>query len=190
MATRATYSFKHRFAKKDIVFYVHWDNFPEGAAEYFWEMHQHKHLKGGLAEVFIKANPLSVEFTRSHEYHADTEYRYHMDKDGFLAAEQIDRNASKFCKFDIFFTGHYAEFINEYNEGANHLYQLDAETVYPYSTKQVEYMTLNEVQNKVEKLCRDVCVSGYKQYKDDLERWTKELRRINDLHRQGVCKKE
>ena len=69
------------------------------------------------------------------------------------------------------------------------MYQLDVETVYPYSTKRVEYMTLNEVQNKVEGLLKDVCINGYKQYEDDLNRWTKELERINDLHRQDVCRK-
>lgn len=190
MATRATYSFKHHFARKDIVFYVHWDNYPKGAAKYFWEMHKHKHVKGELAEMFIKANLLEVEFTKSHEYHADTEYRYHMDVNGFLVAEKVDWDEVKYCKFDIFFTGHYAEFINQYSGNTDRLYQLDAETVYSYSTKQVEYMTLDEVKEKVEKLLRDVCINGYKQYEDDLKRWTKELERINDLHWQNVCKKE
>ncbi len=40
MSTRATYSFESRNIDTPVVFYVHCDNCPEGAANYFWIMYQ------------------------------------------------------------------------------------------------------------------------------------------------------
>ena len=80
MSTRATYSFEHPYLDKPINFYIHCDNYPEGAAVYFYEMHINKqNVKGFLPETFIKTNLGSVEFSNGHDFHGDTEYQYHID---------------------------------------------------------------------------------------------------------------
>lgn len=185
MSTRGTYSFKHNW-KGETIFYIHSDNYPEGAAEYFWQMHLNKHLKGCLADVFIKANPLSVELTKNHEYHADTEYRYYMNTNGVLVAKQVDYDVFDNSKFDVFFTGHYAEFINKYCKNADKLYQIDAQIVYQYSSSSAEYMTFCEVKDKLNHYLYNVHANGYKQYEDNLMRWTKEFQRIKDLYYQDM----
>jgi len=82
MATRATY----RIAcgnKAELTVYIHWDGYPEGAADYFdralnlYENPRGSELleKASFEACFLIANP-KAEVTRSHESHGDTEYRY------------------------------------------------------------------------------------------------------------------
>lgn len=80
MATRATYKFSSKSANDGEVFiYNHWDNYPAGAAEHFFQALVHSGEYGLLkAESFIRGNE-RAEITESHEIHADTEYRYDID---------------------------------------------------------------------------------------------------------------
>jgi len=88
MATRATY----RIAcgnKAELTVYIHWDGYPEGAADYFdralnlYENPRGSELleKASFEACFLMANP-KAEVTRSHEWHGDTEYRYDLWRSG------------------------------------------------------------------------------------------------------------
>ena len=80
MATRATYKFSSKSANDGEVFiYNHWDNYPAGAAEHFFQALVHAGEYGVLrAESFIRGNE-RAEITESHDIHGDTEYRYDID---------------------------------------------------------------------------------------------------------------
>ena len=192
MSTRATYSFDHSNVENPIVFYVHFDNYPEGSAEYFWNMHHERQHKGRLAERFIKANSDVVEFTNSHEYHADTEYQYHVDTNGILTAKKDNGDVSPLDqKFNVFFTGHYAEFINLYGQGIDVLYPLECRPPYPFvasNSKVKSYLTLKEIEQEVLNHLQNVVICNYRQYRKDLSLWLKEYRRIKLLAKNSASK--
>lgn len=77
MSTRATYRFVDD--GRDVTFYIHHDGYPSGAAAYFQAMIDNEgsmeSCNHGLAEVFFRANE-RAEFTKGHDWHGDTEYRY------------------------------------------------------------------------------------------------------------------
>ncbi|KJU82458.1 hypothetical protein MBAV_005343 [Candidatus Magnetobacterium bavaricum] len=109
MSTRATYQFigDERNFEPTVTFYVHYDGYPQGAAEYFRDMLKQKH--GGLATKFMHAVD-AAELTLRHEVHRDTEYRYTITGDHHLTAlVKIDSDT-----WDIFFEGTLAEFIKQY----------------------------------------------------------------------------
>lgn len=77
MSTRATYEFIS--ADGDAIdsrtfIYVHYDNYPQGAAVYLYNTLINP-SKGNFATQFIRANEMA-EITKSHEWHGDTDYRY------------------------------------------------------------------------------------------------------------------
>ena len=83
MGTRATYKIEK------TTFYIHYDGYEEGAAQYFLNMVRAQSEidrngmptnRGGNAENFLRANRLA-EFTESHELHGDTEYEYDLKGD-------------------------------------------------------------------------------------------------------------
>ena len=124
MSTRATYSFNHS-DEFTTYFYIHSDNYPEGAAAYLLEMYKvskEYSLDGvkrlvvknnDLTSAFLVGNSLSAEFTRHHEAHCDTEYRYYLMDDGMMRAEKIQYQGED-GQFVAFFNGHYTQFINQY----------------------------------------------------------------------------
>lgn len=84
MSTRATYLLSTLdWNDQNICFYVHHDGYPKGAAYYFLLMHQYKNERSGYAGRFFRA-VTNAEFTEEHKAHADTEYRYTLNKDGVL----------------------------------------------------------------------------------------------------------
>jgi len=186
MATRATYSFDDRY-NDQFTFYIHWDGYPEGAARYFWNMHQHSHYKGELADCFIKGNLMSAEVTRDHECHRDTDYRYYMTKDSVLMAIKVIRFDNNSVKvFEKFFHGHYAEFINLYNrflleENSSYewLYPLSTDVASSYSATK-RYMTVSEIKRSVLDYYEHV-LDGHKQYQSYLDRWVTEYQRIKAI---------
>ncbi|MCP4474192.1 MAG: hypothetical protein GY821_06425, partial [Gammaproteobacteria bacterium] len=129
MSTRATYSFECEDIDTIVVFYVHHDNYPEGAENYFWNMYQgicenffsapcQEPYKGGLAEVFMKSNGKHVEFSNPKSVGCcGDEYHYLMKADGTLEAFKSEIGIKR--SFKPFFKGHYAEFINKYREKPN-----------------------------------------------------------------------
>lgn len=75
MSTRATYQFTGREYQPTITVYIHHDGYPQGAADYFKDAVLLAKGHGGLAERFVRAND-GAEFTRNHDAHGDTEFRY------------------------------------------------------------------------------------------------------------------
>lgn len=79
MSTRGTYLLAaSQLNNHSICFYVHCDNYPEGAAYYFRQMHYFKNSRSHYAGKFFRANS-NAEFTISHDSHWDTEYCYTLD---------------------------------------------------------------------------------------------------------------
>lgn len=113
MSTRATYKFP------DVCYYIHYDGYPEGAAEYF-QAALARDGRGGLQAMFLRANDLA-EITVDHDYHADTEYRYtvadSLDSDcgplSILSA--LERTGSRSDpEWVLFFEGTVVDFIQKY----------------------------------------------------------------------------
>jgi len=121
MATRATYT----FGNKHI--YIHWDGYPEGAAQYFQKMmalNDERHgglsdLRGGLTEQFIRANR-GAEFTSHWDDHGDTEWHYEVSAD---PDSPITLKVLKFYYDDsgerigqLYFEGPLTEFLQRYTQ--------------------------------------------------------------------------
>lgn len=136
MSTRATYLIAASQEMNDSVcFYVHNDNYPEGAAHYFRQMHGYKNLRGHYAGRFFRAN-VNAEFTLSHDSHCDTEYRYTLNAKGQLKV--LHRELRD--KWVTIYKGPWYEFVNQ---------QLpDEETLSLFKTTkcQKEVMTLTEAK--------------------------------------------
>lgn len=117
MSTRATYEFipENEVIGGKTFIYVHYDNYPEGAAVYFYNTLINL-SKGDFATQFIRANEMA-EITKSHEYHADTEYRYVVKGYGpkaKLKCFTVDNNWANGEKtVTLVFEGEICEFIEK-----------------------------------------------------------------------------
>ncbi|KJU86019.1 hypothetical protein MBAV_001787 [Candidatus Magnetobacterium bavaricum] len=110
MSTRATYQFTgNTTIDPAVTIYVHYEGYPEGAAEYFQAMLKQEH--GGLATKFMHAvDEDEAVLTLRHEAHGDTEYRYTITGDDYLTAlVKVERDT-----WDTLFEGTLAEFIEQY----------------------------------------------------------------------------
>jgi hypothetical protein len=154
MSTRATYQIQiDPDFDGDVTFYIHHDGYPEGAAAYFYAMHTQslESVHGSFPEKFVRANG-QAEFTRSHESHGDTDYRYDLKSDGTLTASK--RNDDN--RWGIFFSGHYAIFVSdydsllvEYDKEYSPIYKLTDETRY-YDSQKTVYLTRVQIQVKLD----------------------------------------
>jgi len=105
MSTRATYRIYDNYNNLDVYFYVHYDNYPLGAAFYFQKMVDYirmdeaKYGRPTYAEAFFRANK-EAHFTKSHYCHGDTEYQYNIiktkDKGYILQAFEIGRDWKRY----------------------------------------------------------------------------------------------
>ena len=118
MSTRATYLLPAGDISQPICFYIHYDGYLEGAAHYFYKMHQCKNKRSALAGRFFRANAYA-EFTRSHETHGDTEYQYTINYQGILSVRQKESFNGEWRSI---YEGLWYEFVNQYLTGAEHLY--------------------------------------------------------------------
>lgn len=106
MATRATYKID------GVCFYIHYDGYMDGAAGYFWNMHHAMGKgRGGYAEAFLRGNDLA-EFTKSHDWHGDTEYRYDLKDETLTVWELGGLDNPKFKKA---WSGSWWLFVNEHS---------------------------------------------------------------------------
>lgn len=101
MGTRATYQIDGHY------FYIHWDGYLEGAASYFYNMVTTQ-IKGGLAEAFLRGND-QASFTEHHDVHGDTEFKYDLDKTGYLKAYETTWDSDD---WKLVYQGDIADFIN------------------------------------------------------------------------------
>lgn len=104
MSTRATYLIDR------ACFYIRYDGYLEGAAEYFHAAIAHENKCGGLAERFLRANP-EAEFTAGHHAHADTEYRYTVQGTTLEASKRATGNG-----WTKVYGGDLAAFVNQYKD--------------------------------------------------------------------------
>lgn len=129
MGTRATYQFKTEggVLGASICFYVHWDGYLEGAAEYFAAAVDYYHSapeghRSGLAGAFFRANNLA-EFTRSHDAHGDTDFAYTLEQKKEGVRLKAVSNAGRFNEPEqpaqTVFYGKLEDFLNTYKENAS-----------------------------------------------------------------------
>jgi hypothetical protein len=119
MSTRGTYTVKAKFYEHTITkhFYIHHDNYPEGAAHHLREFIMFEG-RGSAIERFLRALPYS-EFTDNPENHGDTEYHYTIDATTWeIVAFELKRDwqDGKNDKKIVFFSGLLVDFINKYGD--------------------------------------------------------------------------
>jgi len=110
MSTRATYQFIGGTLPAPITVYIHHDGYPEGAACYFWNMHECERRLGHF-ERFLIANE-RAEVTDSHEAHGDTEYRYTLEGDELTAWKRYGYGDG--ATWQVFYVGAWWDFVNKY----------------------------------------------------------------------------
>lgn len=116
MGTRATYNIKSEDGLNTFI-YQHWDNYPTGASLSLYKAlnfnlgvnRYGQDVPYILAENFIRANT-DARLTESHEIHADTEYRYNLNKNHLTAWRLSDYGTDKWEKF---YSGDLDEFISQ-----------------------------------------------------------------------------
>ena len=140
MATRATYTLRQKETRagaprKGGVYhvYIHYDGYPEGAAEYFAAAMKLRALRysaenldaglrGSLPEQFIRANALA-EFTNHPDDHGDTEFHYDIaevynaekrETTVTVKAYKLANFSEKVLPRTEFFNGPIEEFIKRY----------------------------------------------------------------------------
>jgi hypothetical protein len=121
MSTRATYRFvaPHGF---DVMFYIHHDGYPKGAAQYILNAFQ-AGVGGALVDRFHRLND-NCELTASHEVHGDTEYRYtfsnSLELGEFGEVKCEARYGWETARWDVVFRGSIVEFVQKYAAGELH----------------------------------------------------------------------
>lgn len=154
MSTRGTYQFEN------LTFYIHHDNYLEGAARYFYRMIEASfkvnkspdglhpidthNTRGGMEFAFIRGNG-NAEFTKSSEEHGDTQFRYiiHMGDNGLihLNAQEKHWTDGDLVHWRVIYNDEISEFINQYAEtdAEKIIYGMDVD----YSNK-CTYATLSQ----------------------------------------------
>lgn len=180
MSTRATYQFKNSKDKfsPNTTIYVHMDNYPKGAATWFWYMHHCENQRGGFADKFLRANE-NAELTKSHSTHGDTEYWYTMDGETLTAEKVVYKGDYKDevrCG-EIFFKGHYTEFINQYGKDGfmDNFSVIKKVKVSEYGYEQ--WLTLDQLKEK-----HSLAVTQYLNYKKNFPQPSANL----DYHKNEV----
>jgi hypothetical protein len=141
MTTRATYLLPAEGVNQPICFYIHSDGYPEGAAYYFYKMHNCKNLRGSLACRFLRANA-TAEITGKHENHSDTEFQYTINHHNILTVRQrgiFDDN------WHLIYQGLWYLFLNQHLEASQHLYAFKCCSF----SKRLTLMTIAEAQKYV-----------------------------------------
>ncbi|HEV2523566.1 MAG TPA: hypothetical protein VGU44_00345, partial [Gammaproteobacteria bacterium] len=119
MSTRATYLLPAAHYKDQwICFFIQNDGYPAGAADYFHKMHHCKNMSGGYAGRFIRAND-KAEFTRSHEAHEDTYFRYTLNTQGELRVWAKGMGGNR---WRILYEDPWYNFVNTYLKESEHLH--------------------------------------------------------------------
>lgn len=108
MSTRATYQFNSELAT--VTYYVHYDGYAEGAAQYFREAMLHENQRGGLASAFIRANDYA-EVTGGHDSHWDTAFRWTVDGDTLIGQTGDFDGVPENC-----YVGSLLAFVNMHHE--------------------------------------------------------------------------
>jgi hypothetical protein len=142
MATRATYFLPaENYSDQMVCFYIHSDGYPEGAANYFYKMHQRKNRSSGMAGRFFRANE-NAEFTPCHEAHGDTEFQYTINIENelrVLAKETINN------RWGVFYQGPWHHFVNKYLKESEHLHLFQL----PEGLEHENIMTIQEAEKSV-----------------------------------------
>jgi len=107
MSTRATYQFTDITSGETRTFYIHYDGYLEGAAEYFQEALD---IGGDLMQAFEDLK--FSEYCGTHHAHNDTEYRYEVEYDDKELLELTVYHRDTDWK--VVFQGTLTRFLNEH----------------------------------------------------------------------------
>jgi hypothetical protein len=125
MSTRGTYRVQNGDWTK-AYFYIHYDNYPEGAACYFKDCldRMEKNARMDFIKAFMTLE--YSELTNDHEAHGDTEFRYNINTVNKKHAEDtkhpiyIEAFKKEYIKdnvsWTVFFDGMIDEFIKKFIE--------------------------------------------------------------------------
>lgn len=115
MSTRATYKIQHNFGS--LMTYIHYDGYPTGAAQYFFEAQVAARVHNKtLPQVWMFANE-RAELTESHEIHGDTDFRYDLvQRGGEWRVTVHKRDGYDVDTYSVFFRGTLLEFLSEYHD--------------------------------------------------------------------------
>lgn len=113
MSTRATYTIidtLYSGKERETHFYIHYDGYSEGAANYFYKLFACENGRGGLAEKFLRGNELA-EFTENPANHGDREFHY------VLKGDQLTQYSCDWDSEDLKqeFCGKVYDFVNKYH---------------------------------------------------------------------------
>ena len=182
MSTRGTYKFVDSFSS-DVTIYIHYDNYPQGAAVYLYNTLTNP-SKGGFGTQFIRANK-EAEITISHDTHGDTEYQYHIIcKHNLFDSEVVVRKVIRDWDLDTryyeeYFKGNILDFIEKENgliEDYSPFKKVkfgSCSEVLNESTASVRfYKTIDEIKSWQEKFKDSV---NYRYAVDDLKALAKEF---------------
>jgi hypothetical protein len=119
MSTSATYLLPTAYDSDQMVcLYIPNDGYPEGAAAYFHKMYRCENVRRGYAECFFRANP-NAEFTKDHEEHTDTEFRYTINHQDELS---VWKKGMLGNQWSIIHQDLWHHFLNKYLEESEHLH--------------------------------------------------------------------
>lgn len=131
MSTRGTYQFEN------LTFYIHHDNYLEGAARYFYKMVEASikintspdalhpiddhNTRGGMEFAFIRGIG-NADLSKGHDHHSDTEFRYFLNTSD-LGVVTINAQEKMWTEIEgdkvhwrVVYNGELSEFINKYAE--------------------------------------------------------------------------
>ncbi len=146
MSTRATYEFKSANCSLldiTVCFYIHSDNYPEGAAEKLYFMRDTTCLDQcqDYAGQFFRINK-RAEFTKNRDVHWDTEYHYVFSKNETLSVFERQINQS----WALTYEGDWLVFVNQYQEQSRKLYRFNTSFDFPTTYT----LTLKEARAMIE----------------------------------------
>lgn len=113
MSTRATYQIKSGISTATL--YIHYDGCFQGAASYFKDTLDLMRITDRpLLPCFMWANKWA-ELTAGHQVHADTEYRYDVEKEaGIWMVTAYKLRSYDSNEFEMKWMGPLSDFVNEF----------------------------------------------------------------------------
>ncbi|MCD6047035.1 MAG: hypothetical protein K0S08_682 [Gammaproteobacteria bacterium] len=170
----AIVEFEHFFLSRPIAFYLN-VNHREDIAQCLMKMHEYSGLsRDRLAERFFKSNLGLVSFSDNHQGYSELSYIIKVSENGMVEVKEQMRNASGEKKVSVFFTGHYAEFVNTYTNGSSfHLLSKEA-----LQHSNGPYILLKEIDSRIKSTTMLWVHTGNEYYRNLMTLWIAEYHRI------------
>ena len=111
MSTRGTYNIN------GFMFYVHYDNYEEGAAGYFVDMiDDYVRTQRGMQNSFVRANQYAEMTNENKEAYGDTEYHYDITRNDKGEYELVVSHREWGEGWRVIHNGMLTDFINKHSD--------------------------------------------------------------------------